>query len=465
MPKFATKQEIANTYMNKYGSEAYMKYQEASKRLAQQQQQQQKQTESIAVNTSSSPGNGHAKQTSLDSNDSLTYTNAKTTVTSPSSSKPSYYDEESPSQSPLTTSQQQQQQSNDNSMTSLPSHLRLEFDKLKYIPDMVKTIKKRHSISEIESSMHTVPPQVFQRILEQHQKNNQQQQPNAKLELIEESDSSSKSEYVNLAGGRDTPSPSCRTSPMASEKSGADQANNESTMAPKRVKPILKQSSADGKHSRHVCFDPHALFLDAAVEGELDLVIKCASQVQSISEPNDEGITALHNSVCAGHFEIVKFLVESGCDINYADNDGWTPLHCAASCNNLQMVRFLIEHGACIFATTISDNETAVDKCEEDEDGFMGCSEYLLGIEDKLGSANNSTVHTLYDYVAQNDDELSFKAFDQLAILAKDNETNDGWWKAESNGKVGYVPRNYLGVFIIDFYSSFHLKKKILKGF
>ncbi len=54
--------------------------------------------------------------------------------------------------------------------------------------------------------------------------------------------------------------------------------------------------------------------------------MKCAKLVDDISEPNDEGITALHNSVCAGHFEIVKFLVEFGCDINFADNDGWTPV-------------------------------------------------------------------------------------------------------------------------------------------
>ncbi len=41
------------------------------------------------------------------------------------------------------------------------------------------------------------------------------------------------------------------------------------------------------------------------------------------------------------------------------------------------MVKFLVEHGACIFATTLSDHETAAQKCEEDEDGFGPCSEYL----------------------------------------------------------------------------------------
>lgn len=129
--------------------------------------------------------------------------------------------------------------------------------------------------------------------------------------------------------------------------------------------------------ARRVSFDPLALLLDASLEGELELVKKTATQVPNPSAANDEGITALHNAICAGHLEIVKFLVEFGCDVNAQDSDGWTPLHCAASCNNVAMVRFLVEHGACIFATTLSDHETAAEKCEEDEEGFDGCSEYL----------------------------------------------------------------------------------------
>ena len=51
--------------------------------------------------------------------------------------------------------------------------------------------------------------------------------------------------------------------------------------------------------------------------------------------------------------------------------------HCAASCNNLTTMKFLVEHGACIFAATLSHQETAAEKCEEDEEGFDGGSEYL----------------------------------------------------------------------------------------
>lgn len=46
-------------------------------------------------------------------------------------------------------------------------------------------------------------------------------------------------------------------------------------------------------------------------------------KVSNPSASNDEGITALHNATCAGHFEIVKYLVEIGCDVNVQDSDGW----------------------------------------------------------------------------------------------------------------------------------------------
>lgn len=39
----------------------------------------------------------------------------------------------------------------------------------------------------------------------------------------------------------------------------------------------------------------------------------------------------------------------------------------------------LVESGAAIFATTISDVETAADKCEEMEEGYTHCSQFLYG--------------------------------------------------------------------------------------
>ncbi|CAH0561348.1 unnamed protein product [Brassicogethes aeneus] len=208
----------------------------------------------------------------------------------------------------------------------------------------------------------------------------------------------------------------------------------------------LKQTGKSNL-SRRVSFDPLALLLDASLEGELELVKKTATQVTNPSAANDEGITALHNAICAGHIEIVKFLVEFGCDVNAQDSDGWTPLHCAASCNNVTMVKFLVEHGACIFATTLSDHETAAEKCEEDEEGFDGCSEYLYSVQEKLGILSGGVVYAVFDYTAQQADELSFKAGQQFTVLRKGDESEREWWWSKLGDKEGYVPRNLLGLY------------------
>lgn len=85
----------------------------------------------------------------------------------------------------------------------------------------------------------------------------------------------------------------------------------------------LKGSGEKTSLSRRVSFDPLALLLDASLEGELELVARTAGQVKDPSAANDEGITALHNAICAGHLDIVTFLVRFGCDVNAQDSDGW----------------------------------------------------------------------------------------------------------------------------------------------
>lgn len=215
----------------------------------------------------------------------------------------------------------------------------------------------------------------------------------------------------------------------------------------RRAKKGNLKTKGSAKNIRRVSFDPLALLLDAALEGEVELVRKTTAEVTNPSAANDEGITALHNAICAGHFEIVRYLVEYGCDVNAQDSDGWTPLHCAASCNNLPMVKYLVEHGACIFATTLSDHETAAEKCEEDEEGFDGCSEYLYSVQEKLGILNGGVVYAVYDYDSQNPDELSFRDGDKMVVLRKGDEMEREWWWTKLKDREGYVPRNLLGLY------------------
>ncbi|KAI1886357.1 hypothetical protein AGOR_G00213190 [Albula goreensis] len=219
------------------------------------------------------------------------------------------------------------------------------------------------------------------------------------------------------------------------------------TLPPGKRTNLRKVGSERIDHSMRVKFNPLALLLDSSLEGEFDLVQRIIYEVEDPSLPNDEGITALHNAVCAGHTEIVKFLVQFGVNVNAADSDGWTPLHCAASCNNVQVCKFLVESGAAVFATTYSDMQTAADKCEEMEEGYTQCSQFLYGVQEKMGIMNRGVVYSLWDYERVNEDELAFKEGDCMTILRREDEDEVEWWWARMGDTEGYIPRNLLGLY------------------
>uniref|UniRef100_A0A3B4BEC4 Uncharacterized protein n=1 Tax=Periophthalmus magnuspinnatus TaxID=409849 RepID=A0A3B4BEC4_9GOBI len=239
--------------------------------------------------------------------------------------------------------------------------------------------------------------------------------------------------------------------------SGAEQdsLNEESMKAPEVTGQVTlpprtnlrKPGSERIDHAMRVKFNPLALLLDSSLEGEFDLVQRIIYEVEDPSQPNDEGITALHNAVCAGHTEIVKFLVQFGVNVNAADSDGWTPLHCAASCNNVQVCKFLVESGAAVFAMTYSDMQTAADKCEEMEEGYTQCSQFLYGVQEKMGIMNRGVVYGLWDYSSENPDELSFREGDCMTILRREDEDEIEWWWARMGDHEGYIPRNLLGLY------------------
>uniref|UniRef100_A0AC34F495 SH3 domain-containing protein n=1 Tax=Panagrolaimus sp. ES5 TaxID=591445 RepID=A0AC34F495_9BILA len=215
------------------------------------------------------------------------------------------------------------------------------------------------------------------------------------------------------------------------------------------LKGILR-APGKKKHNKRIVFDPFVLFLDGALEGQLDTVQENATKIDDVSKPNDEGITALHNAICACHYDIVKFLVDAGADVNALDSDGWSPLHCAASCNNLPMLKLLIQNGASIYATTLSDSETPIRKCEEKESGYEQCINYLSMCDAWAGIINDQKVYPFYPYEAENDDELSFNEGEILTVISRENHGEDRlWWLCESvqTKKRGFVPANFLGIY------------------
>lgn len=57
------------------------------------------------------------------------------------------------------------------------------------------------------------------------------------------------------------------------------------------------------------------------------------------------------------------------------------------------------------------------------------------------GGGSDTFLKALYDYTAQNDDELTFAEGASIKLISKEEEV---WWKGEVDGKVGVFPSNYV---------------------
>jgi len=74
----------------------------------------------------------------------------------------------------------------------------------------------------------------------------------------------------------------------------------------------------------------------------------------------------------------------------------------------------------------------------------------FVDAEKQLGIA--FPVYSVYNYEAENDDELSLSINQNLQVLRQDDEIGSDWWYARTvDNKEGYVAKSFLAVSISSF--------------
>jgi ankyrin repeat protein len=88
---------------------------------------------------------------------------------------------------------------------------------------------------------------------------------------------------------------------------------------------------------------------EAAAAGKFDLVAHILNLIpDSVNEFSDDGFTPLGLSCYFGHYEITRYLILKGAEVNLPSKNGFEvyPIHSATSGNYTDITRTLVEHGA-----------------------------------------------------------------------------------------------------------------------
>eukprot|EP00731_Ephydatia_muelleri_P026457 Em0018g557a len=216
--------------------------------------------------------------------------------------------------------------------------------------------------------------------------------------------------------------------------------------------PVLSGGPNRLHPQKRVRFEAGAIILDAALEGQLDVLQQCVRELGTFSIANDNGITCLHNAACSGSLETVQYLVEMGCDVNAQDVDQWTPLHCAVAYGHLEVIKLLVQNGGALYLETWCGDtalQIAMKECNDlHSQSSQDILQYLRGVYDSVGVVNKGLVYTLFARQAATSEELSFEEGELLKVLERGGGSRGNqWWLAEcADGSEGRVPCTHLGI-------------------
>lgn len=121
---------------------------------------------------------------------------------------------------------------------------------------------------------------------------------------------------------------------------------------------------------KSVKFPSSVLMQQAIAEGDVQEMKQLVAQYGSglIQEPEPSGLPPVMRAIFECQHNSLKYLVESGADLNAQDQEGWNTLHVAAAMDDLEAARFVVEnsHNALTHARN-ADGARPIDLAESVE--------------------------------------------------------------------------------------------------
>ncbi|KAJ7305235.1 hypothetical protein JRQ81_011147 [Phrynocephalus forsythii] len=179
-------------------------------------------------------------------------------------------------------------------------------------------------------------------------------------------------------------------------------------------------ASSPGHHKDGACCSPHTVAVPsvhqtldemdfergiwcAALNGDLERVKKLILSHGKPSEPDAFGYTALHYASRNGHYEVCRFLLDSGALCDAQTHGGATPLHRAAYCGHVEVAELLLEHGA---NPTVADEEGKTSLHKAAEKGHQQLCRLLLAHKPDLKHLRDKNLKRASDLVPDTDEDL-----------------------------------------------------------
>lgn len=134
-------------------------------------------------------------------------------------------------------------------------------------------------------------------------------------------------------------------------------------------------------------------YLRACLRGDIERINKeLADRPYNLECQDWAGNRPLHIAARSGHHEIVKLLIDNGCDVQAPNLDRDTPLLVAAENNHLQVVRLLLAAGANPHQTSLI-NKKPLDVVKGDSETAVAMQTLLLEAEAKWKSTTDQPPH------------------------------------------------------------------------